>query len=216
MFRELGKLEGGCRGLALRNIRLLRPFVVKKLRSEDVVHSLITNTATITSINTPIGPPNQIPQEIIVTLDCRLLPGVETQFFLRQLERIIDNGNVEFEIIYEEAQVPPTTRDNYYYAFADALHEVYPGSGVMPILAPASNDNNYFRAKGLPVYGILPVHISIEHLESIHNVDERLPIDALEKGIDVYISLLNQLLTEDPEERIRLWKIRERREMKEK
>jgi carboxypeptidase PM20D1 len=59
---------------------------------------------------------------------------------------------------------------------------------------PASNDNNYFRAQGIPSYGILPVFMSMEHLESIHNVDERIPIDALEKGSKVYIELLKQYL----------------------
>ena len=62
----------------------------------------------------------------------------------------------------------------------------------MPILSPASNDNNYFRALGIPAYGLLPVFMGMEYLETIHNIDERIPIEALELGTEVYIELLNQ------------------------
>lgn len=194
MFRELGHLEGGFRGHALRNLWLYRPMVVNKMRRDKLIYSLITNTVTITSISTPEGSPNQIPQKINVVLDCRLLPGVKTSHFIRQLDKIIANGNIEVDILFEDPMVESTKPERFYYLMEAALQEIYPGSAVIPILFPASNDNNYFRAHGIPVYGISPIYLGKEYLQSIHNVDERIPIDALERGTAVYVKLIGSVI----------------------
>jgi carboxypeptidase PM20D1 len=193
MFRELGKLEGGSRGLVLRNLGLFRPLAVRAMRREEIVYSLITNTVTITGIHTPSGPPNQIPQEITVILDCRLLPEVTTEEFIREVKKVLSNSDVEIEILNESKYAKPTEIDEFYYHLKRAIIDVYPNAGVMPILTPASNDNNYFRAHGIPVYGLLPIYVDLKLLETIHNVDERIPIDALEKGVKIYTQLIYQI-----------------------
>ncbi len=194
MFYELGRVEGGLRGLALRNLRLFRPFVVPAMKREEVVYALITNTITITAINTPEGPPNQIPQEIRAILDCRLLPETDVDEFLDKIRRSLGNSKVEMTVIREGIHAPPTRVDEYYEYMKEALLRVYPGSGVIPVLAPASNDNNYFRALGIPTYGILPILLPLHLLETIHNVDERLPVEALEEGTGVYRELIGVLI----------------------
>lgn len=194
MFREMGKLEGGFRGLVLRNLGLFKPIAVRTMRKNELIYSLITNTITITGIKTPPGPPNIIPQEIEVTLDCRLLPEVKTEDFINEIHRVLDNNDVKIEILQEDKMAEPSEIGLCFKRLSKALQNVYPGSGVVPILMPASNDNNYFRAIGIPTYGILPVFMSMDHLESIHNVDERIPIEALEKGKEFYIDLLRQYL----------------------
>lgn len=194
MFRELGRIEGGFRGLALRNIWLFRPLVIPALKQEQIVFSLITNTATITSVNSPAGAANQIPQEVIAVLDCRLLPETETWEFIRELRKTLDNDDIHIRVIHEKERTPSTHVEEHYYYMKEALKKVYPGAGVLPILAPASNDNSYFRQFGIPAYGILPVFIPAYYLETIHNIDERIPIDALEKGIAVYRELIRIIM----------------------
>ncbi len=194
MFRELGKLEGGFRGIVLRNLGLFKPVAVRAMRKNELIYSLITNTITITGIKTPPGPPNIIPQEIEVTLDCRLLPEVKTEDFISEIHRVLDNNDVKIEILQEDKMAEPSELGLCFKRLSRAIQKVYPGAGVVPILMPASNDNNYFRSIGIPTYGILPVFMSMDHLESIHNVDERIPIEALEKGIGFYIELLGQYL----------------------
>lgn len=66
MFRELGRLEGGMRGVMLRNLGLFRPLAVRAMRKDEVIYSLIINTITITGIQTPPGPPNFIPQVYMI------------------------------------------------------------------------------------------------------------------------------------------------------
>ncbi len=194
MFRKLGKLEKGLRGFALRNIRFFKPLVMPAIRNEKLVYSLVTNTITVTSFNTPEGPPNQIPQGATAILDCRLLPGIETDDFIRKIERIMDNDEITIEIINEGVMAHPSPVNEQYSKMEKAIKDVFPSSGVIPVIMPASNDNNFFRAKGVPSYGILPAYLEMELLESIHNVNERIPVDMLDRGTDVYMSLIRQFL----------------------
>lgn len=194
MFYELGEVEGGLRGLALKNLRLFRPLVVPAMKREPLIHSLIINTVTITAINTPEGAPNQIPQEITAMLDCRLLPETDNEEFIARLYRVLGNENLSIKVLHQDIIAPPSKQDTYFNYMRDALEEVFPGSAVIPILTPASNDNNYFRAKGIPVFGILPVFIPVYLLETIHNVDERIPVSALENGLAVYRELISIIM----------------------
>ena len=196
MFFEIGKIEGGIRGFALRHLNLFRPLIVPALKRDEIMYSLITNTVTITSVNTPVGQPNQMAQEITAILDCRLLPEINTGEFVEKIAGILAHENIEIRVLHEEERTPPTKIDNYYHYMKEALKEVYPGSAVIPILMPASNDNNYFRIHDIPAYGILPVFIPVSLLETIHNVDERLPVEALEKGVATYRALINIILGE--------------------
>lgn len=63
----------------------------------------------------------------------------------------------------------------------------------MPILFPATNDNNYFRNKSIPTYGIIPVILSVEAMESVHNRNERISIENLKKGIKVFQEFIRKV-----------------------
>lgn len=197
MFYELGLIEGGIRGLALRKPGVFRPFVTRAIKREEIIYSLVTNTVTITGINTPYGPPNLIPQEITTLLDCRLLPEVDTEEFISKVKDILGNDIMRIRILNEDTHTYPTRPDIYYDMMVEALEVVYPGSAVIPILAPASNDNGYFRYHGIPTYGLLPVFIPVNVLETIHNVDERIPVDAMEQGIAVYSELIRRVISQE-------------------
>jgi carboxypeptidase PM20D1 len=190
MFFEMGKLEGRFKGMALKNLWLFRPLVIKGIKREDLVFCMCSNAISVSSINTPPGPPNQLPQEISFVLDCRLLPHYPTDRFMKKLSKAINNPGIQLRVIMENQRAEISPREKYYHFMKEALTAVYQGSSVVPIISPASDDNNYFRKHGIPTYGILPVVLDAELLMSIHNINERLPVDALEQGIRVYTELI--------------------------
>jgi carboxypeptidase PM20D1 len=196
MFREFAKLEGGIKGLVLRNPRLFKPILTAFVRKNPVLHALVTNTVTVTHIENPPKSPNQISQEIMVTLDCRLLPGTDEEKFIRSLKRTFGNKDIEVEILSKAVAAPYTDPNNTFFKeLAAAVTTVYPEAAAIPILAPASNDNNYFRVKGAPVFGLTPIYMDKALLSSIHNANERIPVRALHKGIAVYKDFLRRVLT---------------------
>ncbi len=190
MFYEIGELEGGLRGFMLRKMGIFRPLIIPQLKKDEIVYSLVSNTVTLTGFTTQPGPPNNIPQRSTAVLDCRLLPEMPTDEFLAKVRRWLNNDDIKISIIHEGVIANPTKPDMFFEFMKQAILSEYPEAGVISILAPASNDNNFFRAKGIPAYGIVPVYLSLEHLTTIHNVNERIPVYLLEQGVRVHEELI--------------------------
>ncbi len=201
MLRSYGRLRKGIPGFILKNPVIFRPLVTAGLKRNHHLLSTVTNTATITGIFNPHTYINQIPQEISVFLDCRLLPCTSTPGFIKLLEKSLGNDLIDITLIEETGNAITTVPDSFYSLFCDALSEIYPGSEVIPVMFPATTDNNYFRNKGIPVYGIIPSVLDRKLLETIHNYDERIPVEAVISGAHVYRRFLEKaLFGEEPVE----------------
>ena len=196
MFRSFGTLEGGLKGFVLKRPRLFKPIIVSQLRKDPLLLSTVTNTITLTRFEAQNNANNQIPQEIEVVLDCRLIPETSTEEFLDGLHKNLNNENIEISVIRETQKAAATVPDRYYDALESALMDTYPGAGVVGILFPATTDNNYFREKGIPVYGIVPVFLSEDLLKTIHNVNERMPVQPLINGTEAFTHFLENMFKE--------------------
>ena len=193
MLYEIGCYEKGIRRLALKNFRLLSPLIHKVVCQEELINALLHNTITLTGIGSSEGAYNQVPHSAWATFDIRLLPGTSPDEFLKILQKRVKSYDVKIQVIKETPYSPESQTGFFYKALEQAIHENFSGVSVTPMLMPATNDNLYFRAKGIPSYGLVPGIFKIEHVQSIHNVDERIPITALEEGIAVYTSLIRYL-----------------------
>ncbi len=193
MFKELGRMEGGLKGWFISHLpsRIFRPFVKRRMRREPVLSSMLQNTAVMTNIFNPPGPPNKISNKATVFLDCRLLPETRIRRFIREIRYGLIEPRFKVSIINEgpraEASNPELAE---YKCLSNAILGVYPQAEAAPFLFPASSDNNYFRQFGIPTYGITPVVMSRTDLESIHGTDERIKLPDLRRGEDIFYRFL--------------------------
>jgi carboxypeptidase PM20D1 len=194
MLKALGRHERGIRKIALKNPRLFKPLLAPALKKEPMMLATLTNTITVTTISNPDLAINQIAQQAQVMLDCRLLPGTSTAEFIKTIRKTLRSDKIEITIILETPEAMPSSPGIFYQEFKNALQQAEPSSEVVPILLPAYSDNNFFRQRGVPVYGINPIHFSEEQLLSIHNSNEHISLEQLEKGKRVYVNFLNRIL----------------------
>jgi carboxypeptidase PM20D1 len=193
MLKEIGCYEKGVRKLALKNYRLLSPLLSKKVCQEELVNSLLHNTITLTGVGSSSGAFNQMSNSAWATFDVRLLPGASSEEFLKMIRKKIKGYDVELKVIKESPWSPVSEIGPYYLALQQAIHETFGDVPVTAMLMPATNDNLFFRAKGIPAYGLVPAAFDPEHVKSIHNVNERIPLTALNQGIAVYQALIRTL-----------------------
>ncbi len=196
MFRELGKIERGPRGFLLQNINWLifRPLVAQYFLGDPNLYALTTNTITITSICTPELDHNQIAQSVEATLDCRLITSSDKDDLLKEIKELIRDPRIKIEVVEKGSRSYISTPEKYYNLMSDAIKSFYPKSVVVPIFFPASTDNNYFRGLGIPVYGINPFIKNKELLNSIHNYNERMPVEGLIQGQKVYELFIQKVI----------------------
>jgi carboxypeptidase PM20D1 len=194
MLKDLGELEGGFKGFVLKHSTsyLFWPFTKKLFREGGIFSSLVSDTYTITQINAITTVPNAIPQDAYAIIDCRLLPGTSIKLFLFKL-RLRMGNKVVVTPIFIGKDAKPSEPNDYFKLMADAINSIYPCSEVKPYLFPASSDNNTFRAAGVTTYGITPIMIDNELMETVHNTNERIPIQSYLLGIETYLQFIQNL-----------------------
>ncbi len=194
MFRSLGREERGMRGLVMRHIGFFRPLVGGYLRKDPLINSLLSNTITLTNVGGSEGAHNQIARHAWATFDSRLLPGTGSEAFLQRLQKAVGDYEVTLRVVGQAPETRISGKGPYFHALEGAVRDVY-GNDVLvsSILFSAHNDNVFFQEHGIPAYGLVPVILEQELVESIHSVDERMPVAALEEGVSVYRALIRRL-----------------------
>ena len=205
MFRKLGRAEGGLRGFLISHMNwwVLRPFIRGYVEDDPMLKALTTNTVTVTKINNPPGPPNKISTVSTAYLDCRLQPGTSKKAFIRRLRRILDDPRIEISEVSIGENARSSSTGKYYDALEEAILEEDPEAIVIPMLFPATTDNTRYRSFGIPTYGLVPGLLDLKTVQSVHSVNERLPVRALVQGIRIYSNLLNELTDERVRENYR-------------
>ena len=134
---------------------------------------------------------NVIPSEVHVWLDGRLLPGFGPEQMLRELRNVIGK-QPEIEVV-KVSPAQPEPELSRYPVLAGIIREL-DGDGVpIPYLVSGGTDGRHFAQLGLRTYGFTPVRMppGFDGWSTIHDADERIPVDALEFGTEaIYRALL--------------------------
>lgn len=195
MLKQLGKWERMPKALIMKHPVLFHPLIIPALRKKPELLSLFSSTITLTGLKSQEGAHNVIPNEVTALLDCRLLPGESTEKFIRQLQKRLKNKNIVITKLLEMPDAGISDESNpFYKSLHAAILQVYPESRVIPSLLPNFNDTGVFRSMGIPAYCVLPLEIELHYLKNIHSVNEKIPIEGLQKGKNAYVLFLENCM----------------------
>jgi carboxypeptidase PM20D1 len=195
LLSAIGDHEKGWRGMLLKNMHLLKPFTRRLIKQEPLYNAFFTNTISLTHLSTSGLDQNSIPSKAFAILDCRLLPETSTVEFLDNLKKRLKNDNIKIEILKETPRAASSNERSYFYEILyQSIREKYPESSIVPIMLPATNDSNFFRIKGYPVYCFVPFILTPDLLKCVHASNERLPVVVLEEGISLNKNIILNLL----------------------
>ncbi|MFZ5568779.1 MAG: M20/M25/M40 family metallo-hydrolase [Thermodesulfobacteriota bacterium] len=133
---------------------------------------------------------NVIPSEISVRLDGRLLPGFRPEDMLAELKKRLGN-DVALELERYDA-CPDRPDMTLFPLLAGILEEMDPLAVPAPMLLPGTTDGRHFSKLGIQTYGFLPMKLpkDFPFFSLIHAADERIPVSALEFGMEAVHRLL--------------------------
>ena len=78
-------------------------------------------------------------------------------------------------------------------AYTAAVRARHPGAAIVPDMSTGATDGLYFRARGVPVYGVDGSWAVIPADERAHGRDERLPVRAFYNDVDHWTDLVRSL-----------------------
>ncbi len=196
MFRGTGKIMGGLKGGTIKHINwiIFKPFLNHYVHKNPELESVLCNTLTVSNLGYAEASPNQNAQKATALIDCRLLPGTSPKEMIDFITQKVNDTLLHISIVQEGPEQFTTLPEFFFNKIAKAIHHSFTDAEVVPILFPASNDNSYYRATGCPVYGFNPMIMSPLQIKSIHNNNEYIELNKIDKGIEVLETFLRSVL----------------------
>lgn len=184
MLETIASALGGASGLVMR--QLLNPVLSGSMlrllgQRQRLFAPLVRNTVSPTMLGGS-GNVNVIPEEVIVDLDGRLLPGFGPDDLIREL-RSVGGDEGQLEVVRFEPG-PSGVDMGLFGILADILKEEDPEAVPCPLLLSGITDGRFFSRLGIQTYGFLPMSLPEEFsfMETVHAANERIPIGAVEFG----------------------------------
>jgi acetylornithine deacetylase/succinyl-diaminopimelate desuccinylase-like protein len=154
----------------------------------------VRNTISVTRLSAS-DKVNVIPAQASADVDGRLLPGEDPQSFIGEVRRVIGDESIKIEVLLSF----PAAASPAYPEAMKAIQELAKahdnGAPVVAPLVRGFTDCHFFRAKGIPCLGFMPLrNIASEGL--VHGVDERISAESLRSGVRALYELVHKLAVE--------------------
>ena len=195
MFYRIGERTGGLQGFVMKNIdnQIIRSVVGNKIASTSTSsNAMLRNTISLTMINSGYKT-NIIPEYAKATLDIRLLPHINPDDFINDLKEIVNDDRVNF--------IPKRTPVNnfvskwdtdFFTVLSDELNKEKPDALVFPFMTIGGTDSQFFQSKGVDCYGLIPVMVTEDDIQTMHGIDERMSIENLMLGTRIVYNTIKR------------------------
>ena len=138
---------------------------------------------------------NTVPDEVVLELDVRTLPGQTEQDVRDELRAALGDelfGRVEMELIANREATESPTDTPVFGLLADRLTTANPGAEVIPSMLLGGTDAAFFREKGVPSYGAgaFSERATYEQVRSrYHGLDERIDVESLRMQTQLWLDV---------------------------
>ena len=153
----------------------------------------ITRTTCVATMLRAGHAENALPQSATATVNCRIFPREEVADVQETLRRVAGLDGLEIRGLGDPQPSPLSPiRADVSGAVAAAVESRYPGTSIIPYMAPYGTDGLKIRAAGIPTYGVMGVFIKAED-EFAHGLNERVPVREFYGGLEHWHTILTQL-----------------------
>jgi acetylornithine deacetylase/succinyl-diaminopimelate desuccinylase-like protein len=123
-----------------------------------------------------------LPQTATANVNCRIFPGVPPDAVQAELQRLAGESlTVERAGAINFSDASPLRADVMEAATA-AVHARHPGIPITPAMESGATDGLFFRAAGIPTYGVSELFIREEDV-FWHGLNERNPVASFYEGL---------------------------------
>ena len=175
-------------------IEQLKNAVGGELATNKYTAAIQRNTISLTTLTAGVGSPpkvNVIPSTSEATLDCRLLPGINSDEFISEMKARINDPRVTVEMISKTTDIGASRSDTpLFAAIRKVILSHHPTAVVTPIFVPFGTDSAYLRMRGAIAYGLTPMILDTATAATMHSDQERIPLEEFKKGLRIYFDVL--------------------------
>jgi acetylornithine deacetylase/succinyl-diaminopimelate desuccinylase-like protein len=140
---------------------------------------------------------NALPQSATATVNCRIFPGQGIDEVKATLAKL-SGPKVSVRTLGAPFPAPASPlRQDVLDAVTHAVHTLHPGLPIVPSQSSGASDAIYFRAAGIPTYGVGSSFLKDSDSFS-HGLDERLPVKSFYEDLRHWDLLVKALAAPKP------------------
>ncbi len=135
---------------------------------------------------------NVIPAEARANLNVRLLPGNSINSVLNDLNKLVNDPEVKLEVQPNAglAAPPSSLESDFYGVITKVVSQEFAGAPALPFQSTWLTDSAQLRLHNVQAYGLVPFPLTPDDLKRMHGEDERIPLAAFSKGVDVLAKIV--------------------------
>jgi acetylornithine deacetylase/succinyl-diaminopimelate desuccinylase-like protein len=139
---------------------------------------------------------NVIPAEARANLNVRLLPGDSINTVLNDLTKLVNDPAVKLEVQPNAGlAAPPSSLESAFYSvICQVASREFGGAPALPFQSTWLTDSAQLRLHNVQAYGLVPFPLADEDLKRMHGDDERIPLAAFDKGVDVLAKIVTEFV----------------------
>jgi acetylornithine deacetylase/succinyl-diaminopimelate desuccinylase-like protein len=157
-----------------------------------LINAITTDTVSLTTMRAGVKH-NVIPASAEATLDCRLLPGADSQVFLGELRSVINDDNVQIETVLDSNTPASPINTELMAAIEQTIRDHVEDAVVLPSVSAGFTDSRVFRRLGVTSYGFIPVLLEPAEAVTIHGHNERISVENLRLGCQMMFDLVRRI-----------------------
>ena len=139
---------------------------------------------------------NALPQMARATVNCRIMPGIEPATVQAALQQLVGSGvEVAPDPTFIGKPTPvPAVRQDVLAAYTKSVRQLHgPAMRTIPNMTTGTTDGSFFRAAGIPTYGVDGGWGISPDDERAHGLDERIPVRAAYDDVLHWETLIREL-----------------------
>lgn len=153
-----------------------------------------TGTTCVATMVSAGHAPNALPQRATATVNCRIFPGTKTSAVKETLRAMVADPELNIRELDSGAVASDASplRPDLMRLVTRLVHARFPGIPIVPVMSSGATDSMWFRARGVPSYGISPMFMKASD-SFAHGLNERAPLSEIGPSIVFYRGLLTEL-----------------------
>ncbi len=158
------------------------------------MRSLLHDTIAVTQISAGTSV-NVIPTRATAGIDIRLLPSTPPGPMLARVQEAVGkDGRVDVVLSSEPLPESPASGP-LWDVVTRAMRAASPGSTAGPMVTAGTTDSRFFRARGIPAYGVMPFKVNYYDAEGVHGNDERIRARFFAEGVRLMRTIVRNFCT---------------------
>ena len=135
---------------------------------------------------------NVIPSVATATINFRILPGTTIAEVVAHVKNTINDQRISIELseFHSEPGKVSSTQSKGYGIVNQSIKEIFPEVITVPNLVIAATDARHYSNICDDIYRFIPIRLNPDNINTMHGIDERLPVENFKDVIRFYIQLI--------------------------